>query len=317
MFGLFGDSSAEKEAKRARAEEDARQRRIREGSASVNRIFDGGMAPSGRVASGAAFDPKKTYYTSSGSVWKPPAAMAPAPAAPAAPGTAPARGRPSGMGALFGGRPDTPTSPSTPPTDGRGDFFRQVTAPPDPWAQALEGGLFTGRKNVRGMDDEFFADRRQSYIDFARPQLDDSFSDAKEQNIFGLARSGLLSSSVAGEKNADLSREYQINLQDIVDKARGYETDARRAKEGARSSVLSLLQTTGDAAGASNAAMNQMQTLAQTPAYSPLGQLFGQFTGGLAQQAALERAEAAGSTMARPRYNTGLFSPRPSSVRTT
>ena len=171
-------------------------------------------------------------------------------------------------------------------------------------------------KTFGQFDDDFFADRRQSYMDFARPQVDDAYGDATEKLTYALARNGTLNSSVAGDQNADLNKEYQINLQDIADRARGYETEARNQIEGARADLITTLQATGDASGAANSAVNRAAALSQQPAYSPIGQLFTDFTSGLSQQAALERAEAAGSPV-KPRYNTGLFGVPAGAVRTT
>ena len=62
------DSGA-KEAARARADEEARQQRIRQGTERINSIFDGQTTGTG--AATGAFDPTKTYYNADGSVWKP------------------------------------------------------------------------------------------------------------------------------------------------------------------------------------------------------------------------------------------------------
>ena len=163
-------------------------------------------------------------------------------------------------------------------------------------------------------DDDFFAGRRKSFVDFARPQVDDQFEDASDQLAYQLARTGLGRSSVAGEQRADLQRTYDISLQDVIDQARSYETKARDSVEGARADLVTTLQATGDAQGASQAAMNRAAALSQQPAYSPIGQLFTDFTSGLSQQAALERAEAAGSPV-QPKYRTGLFGVPKDAVR--
>lgn len=186
--------------------------------------------------------------------------------------------------------------------------------------QQRQNKIRQGSKNINAkfaqFDDDFFADRRQSYVDFARPQLDREFGEAGEQTLFGQARSGLLDSSVAGDQRADLQTAYDINLQDVVDKARSYETDARNSVESARASLLTTLNATGDAQAASQSAINRAGALSQGPAYSPLGQLFTDFTAGISQQAALERAEAA-SGKDYARYNTGLFGTSPGSTRYT
>lgn len=186
--------------------------------------------------------------------------------------------------------------------------------------EARQARIREGTENINTtfgqFDDDFFGGRRQSYVDFARPQIDEQYGDAKDQLTYGLARSGLGSSSIAGEQYADLEKDYTVNLQDIVDKARAYETEARNSVEGARADLVAMLNSTGDAVGAGNAAINRSAALSKAPAYSPIGQLFTDFSAGLSQQAALERAEAA-SGRDYARYNTGLFGASPGAVKTT
>lgn len=155
-------------------------------------------------------------------------------------------------------------------------------------------------------NDQFYGDIRDSFVEFARPQLDDQFRKAGEQNTFNLARSGTLESSMRGEQNADLQKQYDIQRQDLVDKGRGFETEARNNVERARGDLVSMLQVTGDATGAANSALSRASTLATPPAYSPLGQLFQDSTAVLGQQMAAERAFALGLGP-KPRNSTGLF----------
>jgi len=164
--------------------------------------------------------------------------------------------------------------------------------------------------------DDFFGDRRGSFVEFARPQVDEQFGDATEQLTYQLARNGTLNSSIAGDQTADLNRQYDIQLQDITDQARQYESTARTAVEDARANLIATLNATGDAEGAANAALARSTALSSTPAYSPVGQLFTDFTAGLGQQAAFERAEAA-SGRDYARYNTGLFGAPSGAVKTT
>ena len=162
------------------------------------------------------------------------------------------------------------------------------------WADMLGEGLYSGVEQKGGFDDNFYKGIRDSYVNFARPQVDDQFRKAGEQSTFGLARSGLLDSSVRGEQNAELQKQYDINLQDITDKARGYETETRNNVERTRGDLISMLQATGDATGAANSALARASTLAAPPSYSPLGQLFQDSTAMIGQQLAQERAFALG-----------------------
>jgi hypothetical protein len=280
-------NAGSKAAAASRADEEARQARIREGTAAINRTFDGTTTGSGAVGADAAFDPSATYVRADGSRWTPPAASA-----PAVGGVPGAAGKLTG---LFG----------TPGAADPSEAFRR---------EAAAGGLFTGTQRSGGFDDNFFTGIRDSFTNFARPQLDDQMNEARKQLTFALARSGTLDSSTRGEQSADLQKKYDINLQDITDKARQFENDQRNSVEGARADLISTLQATGDAQGASQAALARAKTLSATPAYSPLGQLFQDSTAMLNQQAALERSYSLGFGN-RPRFNTGVFGAPSSAVK--
>lgn len=165
-------------------------------------------------------------------------------------------------------------------------------------------------------NDDFFDGIRTSFIDFARPQLDDQYNDAREDLTFALARSGTLDSSMRGEQSADLQKKYDLNLQDITDQARSYETEARTDVEKARGDLVTMLQATGDATGAANAALSRAAILAKPPSYSPIGQLFQDAASAFSTQAALEKSWALGLGP-KPKYTTGLYGTPSDSVKTT
>lgn len=314
-MGGGGKNAASREASQARADEEARQARIRSGTASINKTFDGGTVGSGKLGADAAFDPTKKYYRADGTEWKAPAGLGaptPAPGAPAA--------SPGGLaGMLMGGGQTAPratggagpTLLGAPVSSLTGGEGKQPS-----WADMLGGGLYSGTEQRGGFNDKFFGDIRDSFVNFARPQVDDQFRKAGEQSTFGLARAGLLDSSVRGDQNAELQKQYDINLQDITDKARGYETEARTNVERTRGDLISMLQATGDATGAANSALARASTLATPPSYSPLGQLFQDSTAMIGQQLAQERAFALGLAP-RPRDSVRAPGASGSSVKVT
>jgi len=156
-------------------------------------------------------------------------------------------------------------------------------------------------------NDAFFDGIKQNYLDYADPQLDSQYQDANKQLTFSLDRSGLLNSSVLGQKQSDLQKLYDTNKQKVADDALSYETTAKNNVEDARSNLIQMLNTTGDAQGTANSAIARASALAAPPTYSPLGQLFTDFTGALGTQAAQEKAAAASGGSYSIPYNTGLF----------
>lgn len=156
-------------------------------------------------------------------------------------------------------------------------------------------------------DDTFFDKQRQTAIDYATPQLEDQYGKANKELTFSLARSGNLDSSTRGQKVGDLQQLYDLNKQKVADDALAGSTQARTATEDARSGLIATLNATGDAQGAASSALARSSALSQPAAYSPLGQLFTDFTSVLGTQAAQERAAAASGGAYKSAYNTGLF----------
>lgn len=172
--------------------------------------------------------------------------------------------------------------------------------------------IFDGQFN-----EPYFEGRKQAYIDYANPQLEQQRDSAQRELTFALARSGLLDSSVRGQKAGELQQKYDLNKQQIADQALSYSGEAKSAVEDARAGLINTLNATGDAEGAASSAINRASALSKPAAFSPLSQLFADFTAGLGTQAALEKANYYSGGQTGARYNTGLFAPRSNAVKVT
>lgn len=163
---------------------------------------------------------------------------------------------------------------------------------------------------------DFYKGRSKAYLDFATPQLNDQYADARKQLTYSLDRNGTLDSVARTNKDAELQKQFDINKRGINDAGLDYENKARTGVEAARGNLINTLSATGDAQGATQGAINQASTLTAPDPYQPLGQLFSNFTGALGTQAGLEKMDAvAGSGIGRPQigtFNTGLFKNRDS-----
>lgn len=310
----MGKKSGGNEARLARQDEQARQQRIREGTKRIGEIFEGGSPFGTGQLTGGGYDPSKKYYTSSGAEWTP--KIAPAAPAAAPPGGGTSSGyvggrdavQPGGGGVYSassnsgGGYQQTPRATAAPAAVNYG-------TPEEQFAAAMKAGLFSGvGKSTGAFSGDFFDKRRQAYVDYAMPQLQDQYKDAQRELTYSLARGGNLASSTNAVQTGDLSKLYGTNQQAIADKALGYSNEARTAVEDARSDLIKTLNATGDAEGAATGALNRASALSRPDTYSPLSQLFADFTSTLGTQAALERSEAMqGRNYAK--YNTGLFTP--------
>lgn len=157
--------------------------------------------------------------------------------------------------------------------------------------------------------DNFFNSRKQAYMDYATPQLDDQFGNTTKELVYALDRAGLLDSSTRATKEAELNKTYQLQRQDIADKALASANTERSSIEDARSGLIATLNATGDADQAAKSAITRASALSTPAAYSPLSNLFADFTNTLSTQAALEKANALSGGATGVRYSTGLFAP--------
>lgn len=138
-----------------------------------------------------------------------------------------------------------------------------------------------------GFDDNWFSGKRQEHMDFYQPQLDDQFKDANEQLIYALSRAGTLNSSIAADKQADLSKRYDLQKATILSQANDSSNQMRGQVQGEKSNLLAQLNATGDADRVSNDALSRSQQLFQAaPSYNPLGDIFAGVSAGIGNAAA-------------------------------
>lgn len=176
--------------------------------------------------------------------------------------------------------------------------------------EARQGRIRTGTKSIADQFDtqftpQYFDKQRDNYLAYASPQLGDQFADASKELTYALARSGTLNSSSRASLSAELDKRKGLLEQQVKDQANSYRTDAMNNVEGARTNLVQTLNATGDADAAASSAVARAQALSQAPSYSPLTQLFADFTSGLGTQAAAEKAYSVGGP--KPTYSTGLF----------
>jgi hypothetical protein len=178
-----------------------------------------------------------------------------------------------------------------------------------------QGTARVGQIFGSNFNDEFFGKQRDNYLNYATPQLNQQHEDAGRELTFALDRSGNLDSSSRADLSAELQRRYGIERQAIADKGLEYQNNSRNSVEDARANLISMLNVTGDAEGAANDAIRRASALSQPAAYSPLSNLFLDFTNSLGAPFAAQRAQemSAGSYGQR---GTGLYGAPSGSVVT-
>lgn len=151
--------------------------------------------------------------------------------------------------------------------------------------------LRTGKAGIdsvfSGFNDDYFSGLAKNYIDYAVPQLNDQYSEAKKNIVYDLARKGNLNSTVAGDQYALLDKENARNLTGIGSTAGDVANSARRDVASNKNEVIGQLNTTYDTDSAVNDALSRSRMLAAPPSFSPLGNLFTNVTA-LAAQSRLQ-----------------------------
>lgn len=145
-------------------------------------------------------------------------------------------------------------------------------------ADARAARIASGKQQIDqafgGFDDGFFNQIKQSYIDYAQPQLDDQYADQKKNIIYALARKGTLNSSMSGDQMARLDKQYATNQTTIQGAGGDYANSARRDVIANKNDVTNQLISTGDDSAAGTAAFSTAKAIAAPPSFSPLGALF-------------------------------------------
>lgn len=107
------------------------------------------------------------------------------------------------------------------------------------------------------------------------PQLDKRRDDAAAELTYALSRAGLLNSSAAGQKQANLGEAYGLQKADILSQISGDISGQRTLLNQNRSSLEAGLRSSGDATAATDAALATASNFRDTlPKVSPLGDIF-------------------------------------------
>ena len=152
--------------------------------------------------------------------------------------------------------------------------------------KARQGRITLGKDRIQQtfskFDEPFFNQVRQASLDLNVPDIGRQYKDARENLAFTLARGGMLNSTLAAGRSANLVEERTRALAQADSLAEGAVRRARSDVEGERSSLVSELLATGDPELAAQSADARARfATSQTPENN-IGAWFTNATGGLA-----------------------------------
>jgi hypothetical protein len=189
------------------------------------------------------------------------------------------------------------------PEDNSAEFARQKEAERQ---GRISAGTEQINKNFGTFDDNYYGGIRKAHSDFYMPLVDEQYKDARRGLTYKLANTGNLTSSAGATNLANLFRDYNRQRAQIGDQSLGAERDLRNNVEQNRSELLTQLNATADPEAAAASATARAKSLAMPPVFSPLGDLFQQYTGNLANSVALQNAGYKGMGFKLPNSSSSV-----------
>lgn len=141
----------------------------------------------------------------------------------------------------------------------------------------IQEGLGKINTTFGQFNDGFYNQRAQEYQNYAMPQLYQQMQQANKQGFYGLANRGLQVSGAANQFGSALTREANTQKQGIVDAGIGQAQQLRKDVEGQRSQLISQLQASADPTTAGQQALTAASAYSLPSAFTPIGNLFGNF----------------------------------------
>jgi len=111
--------------------------------------------------------------------------------------------------------------------------------------------------------DAMYTDIGDATKQVAMRDLDKQFTQASKQNLFGLARAGLLGGSVDAEAGGDLQQRYGEGQIKATQAGEGAASDLKSTDERTRQNLISLSQSGIDTGTAASLAAGQMDAAAK------------------------------------------------------
>jgi len=153
--------------------------------------------------------------------------------------------------------------------------------------------------------DALYKDVGSATTDVATRDLDRQFTTASNQNLFGLARAGLLGGSVDAESGGDLQTRYGEGKIRAEQAGIGAASDLRSVDEKTRQNLISLAQSGIDTGTAASLAAGQSEAAASTAKANTAGASVGRLFDDMGQAYLASKVNAARFPNGVPQSSSG------------
>lgn len=129
---------------------------------------------------------------------------------------------------------------------------------------------------------EYFSGLEKNYLDYYMPQFNRQAMDADRSTRLNLAHSGNLTGSVGATKLGRLAEDTASQRRGIIDQSIKYGSDQRKQLEDTRGNLVGQLESGAGVENVAGQAAAQANYMTRPPAFSPLGDLFKNYTAAIA-----------------------------------
>jgi hypothetical protein len=280
-----GASDIRKMQEDALLKEQERQARIKQGMQLIANIFDGNpVSATGQATAG--YDPNRPYFYANGQQFQPTMPGEPAELA----------GLRAKLAKYESGPMITPNAMNQGYINPNIDALKKqigaleakhkaslndgTYAYEEGTRLAREGKLFENQQRSGGFDDTYMQGLRQKYLNYALPQVNQQFNDAKRDSAYALARQGTLNSSIAGDNSSRLAQSKANALTEANVNADATVSDFASKLESQRQALVAQLNSSGDPSQTANLAANAANSLSKQQQFAPVENAFNNATAG-------------------------------------
>lgn len=150
--------------------------------------------------------------------------------------------------------------------------------------KALQGGLYTGTRTIKGLDRQgMYDDQQRAVTELNQNDVNRQRVEAERQNRFGLARAGLSGGSADVDSNAEINRLENEGLMKATGIGQQAGADLRTADERTRQGLIGMAQSGIDTGQVSQLALAGLDANADNAKSAGSGATVGNVFGDLAQ----------------------------------
>lgn len=165
--------------------------------------------------------------------------------------------------------------PPKPPQDNSAELARQQE-------QERQARITQGKQSIDSafsvFDPKYFDKFKGDYLGYYNPQVDEQFTDARQDLRYNLARAGTEDSTPGQKAFADLTEGYGDKRREIESKATEATNNIRSQVEQNKSDLYAQNTASADPSLAAMSAAGRAGSLSTPPSLSPLADLFAGMT---------------------------------------